>query len=337
MKGLSLEIRVGLLVLVAIGLLVGFIFLLGGVDFSEGYTVYVDFNNPGNVKPGAAVSIGSLRVGSVDEIEYRGGKLDPRTGRRALIRMRLSVDREVQETIHEDALFYVTSSSLLGESVVAIDPGTWEAPVLEEGAVVQGVDPPRLDLAMALAYELLDNMVRLIRSNRDEIQGLLTHLASMIRGLDELLTQERPRLVRILENVETATTEANELMRSVRGTVDGPRVQRSLRNLDETLAAVARDIDPILADARGALTKVNATLDTFGPEQRDQIQSTMRNVEELSVNANSAVTDAREIVAHIRAGRGTVGAIVMDEELYDDIQEMLRDLKHNPWKLFWRE
>jgi len=27
----------------------------------------------------------------------------------------------------------------------------------------------------------------------------------------------------------------------------------------------------------------------------------------------------------------------MDEEIYDDIQEMLRDLKHNPWKLFWRE
>jgi len=27
----------------------------------------------------------------------------------------------------------------------------------------------------------------------------------------------------------------------------------------------------------------------------------------------------------------------MDEEIYDDVQEMLRDLKHNPWKFFWRE
>ena len=63
----------------------------------------------------------------------------------------------------------------------------------------------------------------------------------------------------------------------------------------------------------------------------------MSDAAELAENANEAVADARAIVAHVRAGRGTVGAIVMDEELYDDIQEMLRDLKHNPWKLFWRE
>ena len=25
------------------------------------------------------------------------------------------------------------------------------------------------------------------------------------------------------------------------------------------------------------------------------------------------------------------------EQLYDDLQEMVRDVKHNPWKFFWRE
>jgi phospholipid/cholesterol/gamma-HCH transport system substrate-binding protein len=29
--------------------------------------------------------------------------------------------------------------------------------------------------------------------------------------------------------------------------------------------------------------------------------------------------------------------VVMDEQLYDDLQELVRDLKHNPWKFFWRE
>ena len=28
---------------------------------------------------------------------------------------------------------------------------------------------------------------------------------------------------------------------------------------------------------------------------------------------------------------------VMDEQIYDDVQEMVRDLKHNPWKFFWKE
>ena len=34
---------------------------------------------------------------------------------------------------------------------------------------------------------------------------------------------------------------------------------------------------------------------------------------------------------------GSVGALVMDEAIYDDLQEMVRDLKHNPWKFLWRE
>jgi phospholipid/cholesterol/gamma-HCH transport system substrate-binding protein len=27
----------------------------------------------------------------------------------------------------------------------------------------------------------------------------------------------------------------------------------------------------------------------------------------------------------------------MDEAVYDDVQEMVRDLKHNPWKFLWKE
>ena len=34
--------------------------------------------------------------------------------------------------------------------------------------------------------------------------------------------------------------------------------------------------------------------------------------------ANATIADARAIVSHIREGRGTVGAFVMDEEIYDD-------------------
>jgi phospholipid/cholesterol/gamma-HCH transport system substrate-binding protein len=49
------------------------------------------------------------------------------------------------------------------------------------------------------------------------------------------------------------------------------------------------------------------------------------------------LADAKQIVGHMKRGEGTVGALLMDEEIYDDVQEMLRDLKHNPWKLFWRE
>ena len=34
---------------------------------------------------------------------------------------------------------------------------------------------------------------------------------------------------------------------------------------------------------------------------------------------------------------GTVGGMVTDPEVYDDLKDLLRDLKRNPWKLMWRE
>lgn len=334
MKGLSLEVRVGLLVIVAMGLLGAFVFVLGGYSFEDSYPIYVDFDNPGTVKPGAPVTIAGMKVGAVDEIIYRGGELDPETGSRALIRMRLSIEERVRDTVHEDALFYVASQSVLGEQVIAIDPGSHERPPLEENAVVRGVDPPRLDLALALGYELLDAMVTAIRNNREELQDMLQNVAGILRALNSILTDNRESIDRIITNVEHATEEAAALAQSARATVDSTEVRRIVDNLDRTLAVVSRDLEPILADTRAAVSSVN---DTLGPEQRGQIQSTIQNAAELSERANRTVSDAQRIVTHIREGRGTVGALVMDEEIYDDLQEMLRDLKHNPWKLFWRE
>jgi phospholipid/cholesterol/gamma-HCH transport system substrate-binding protein len=82
-----------------------------------------------------------------------------------------------------------------------------------------------------------------------------------------------------------------------------------------------------MTDVRGAVADAR---DVFGPEQRTMLKSTIKD-------ASATLADAQNIVNNMKKGEGTVGALLMDEEIYDDVQEMLRDLKHNPWKLFWRE
>jgi len=54
-------------------------------------------------------------------------------------------------------------------------------------------------------------------------------------------------------------------------------------------------------------------------------------------SATGTMDDVESVVARVRRGEGTVGALLIDEEVYDDLKELLRDLKHNPWKFFWRE
>ena len=87
-----------------------------------------------------------------------GGKIDPKTraARRSSAR-EVAIEQRVQDSIHDDADFYVTTQGVLGEQFLAIDPGTPEQPVARTRApTVKGIDPPRLDLFLAKAYELLD-------------------------------------------------------------------------------------------------------------------------------------------------------------------------------------
>jgi phospholipid/cholesterol/gamma-HCH transport system substrate-binding protein len=335
---LSLEARVGLLVLVAMVLLGGFVFLLGGIDLREGFAVHVDFDNPGAVQPGAPVRVGGVRVGRVEEVRYMGRRLDTETGRRPLVRIRLSIDRDVRETIHDDALFYVTSQGVLGEQFMAVDPGTHERPPIAEGAIMRGVDPPRLDLALALGYELLETLVGGVRANREELGSLLDDVVALIRAFREILEQNRDRISHIVENVDTVTEEGVALLRGARQEyVEGPRPQRMLARLDRLSALLDRETGPLLGDVRGVATSARETLDTIGPDERRELRETIHAAARVAASAERATQDAERIVAHVRGGQGTVGSLLMDEEIYDDLQELIRDLKHNPWKFFWRE
>ena len=77
---------------------------------------------------------------------------------------------------------------------------------------------------------------------------------------------------------------------------------------------------------------------TVGAEsEQAKLRQMMTDLAEVAKNTKGLTQDAQAIASGVRRGKGTVGALVADEQLYDDLQELVRDLKHNPWKFFWRE
>ena len=45
----------------------------------------------------------------------------------------------------------------------------------------------------------------------------------------------------------------------------------------------------------------------------------------------------QSLVSDLRGGKGTAGSLLVRDDVYSDLREMIRDLKRNPWKLFWKE
>ena len=335
----SIEVKVGVLILVALGLLGGFIVIMGGLSFEPTYTVYVDFENPGGLQAGAPVKIAGVKVGRVSEMQFRGGRLDAEKQPAAPIRLVVKIEKQYQDAIHDNARFYVTSQGVLGEMFLAVEPGSHDRPIIQDGAVVFGVNPPRLDLLLSESYELLHRAYIGITANEEKLKETFDGLHDTLRGTGDFFKKNQGKLDNIVGNVESVSAEANDSVKAARQRyVDGPQITRIMNNVERTTTTLDRDLGPLLRDGRKVAADASKLSDELASaEQLARYKKITRDLSDTSGHAKLAAADAQALVAHVKRGRGTVGALVMDEAVYDDLQEMLRDLKHNPWKFFWRE
>ncbi|HVR19066.1 MAG TPA: MlaD family protein [Polyangiaceae bacterium] len=337
MKQRSIEVRVGALILLAVGLVLGFVVVLGGVSFQPTYTIYVVFENPGGLTAGAPVRISGVKVGRIAELEFRGG-LDRRPSEpEGLIRAVAKIERRYQSAIHDDARFLVSTQSMLGEMFLAVEPGSRALPTLQDGASVQGISPPRLDLLLSESYDLLHRAYRSL--SQKEVAETLAGLNKTLGLTSELLEKNGPRIERIAANVETLSSEALVTLKAARERyVDGPQMTRILNNVERSSDVVARDLEPLMTDTKGVLSDAKKiTRAISGERELSRIETLADDASATVSGAKALVTDARGLMDRMKHGRGTAGALVMDEALYDDLSELIRDLKHNPWKLIWKE
>lgn len=335
----SIEVKVGILILTAIGLLAAFVIIMGGVNFQPTYPIYVEFDNPGGLQAGAPVKIAGVKVGKISEIQFRGAEVVESGKRDPLVRMKVTVEKRYQKSVRENSLFYVTTQGVLGEQFLAIEPGSQDRPSLPDGAIVRGIDPPRLDMLLSESYELLHTSVQAIRENRKEFSEAFDGLRKTLKGTGELMDKNGDKFDRIVTNVETMTQDGAGMVKEARTKyVQNPQIDRILANTDSVTGTLAKETPPLLADAKVTLANAKKISTTFaGDEEQAKMKQAINDVVEVTARVKAITGDAQTLVSQVKRGKGTVGALMMDEQLYDDLQEMVRDVKHNPWKFFWRE
>ncbi|HEX4337696.1 MAG TPA: MlaD family protein [Polyangiaceae bacterium] len=336
----SMEVKVGVLIVVALGLLAGFVVVMGGLSFQPTYTISVDFDNPGGLKPGAPVQIAGVKIGRVAAVNFRGGKLDPKSHERLpLIRVVASLESQYKNAIFQNSKWFVTTQGVLGEVYLAVDPGSPDHPALVDGSAVTGISPPRLDLLLSEAYELLHRAYVGISENEKQIGETFDDLHRTLKGTGDFFEHNQAKLDRTVDDLQAMTAETRDTLQAAREKyVDNPQIARIMNNAEGVSHSLASDLPPLLADGKRTMNdaaKLSGAL--ASPEQLERYRAITADAKDVADHAKVAAKDASDLVAHVKQGKGTVGALVMDEALYDDVQELLRDLKHNPWKFFWRE
>ncbi len=339
MRDRGTEFKVGLLILVGLVVFAGFIFLLGNFSFSSGYTLHVDYNFSGNIQPGAPVKVSGIKVGKVEEVAFMGGQVNPATGRRVQVRLDVWVEDRIKDAVRQDAEFFINTSGVLGEQYLEIVPGDdYQRPALEEGAVVRGVDPPRTDLIIARLYVVLDSLSSVLTEERDFIRNLLKNGAGAVSELNQLLAENRAELGELIASSgELAGQAAVTLGKVNTGLGDPEVIGRTVRHADALLVTANATLADLNPAARALLTEALRVTRNLTEQRIERAIRVADGAVTATGKAGKLIDNVNGLVGDLRRGKGTAGALLVREELYADLREMIRDLKRNPWKFFWKE
>lgn len=332
--GTAMEVKVGALILASLAILVAFILLLGDFRCSDDAILYVDVPTSGNLKTGAPVKVAGVTVGKVAGVDLWGGRRDPEHGDRPVqVRVTLKVRADVPGMLHEDARFFVTTLGALGEKYIEVDPGSPDRPVLASGATVVGVGPMRLELLGEDAGTIARELSALLRENREEVRAVIRTGRELMATASAILAENREDL---RASMRTARETLDNLARISRAVGEAAGDGADLGRLLASSRAVAEKVETVVAPALdrvpGVLDRVGRTLDEAAglfaegrealAEGRPRVLATLDHVEYLARSA--------------RDGKGSLGALLADREIYDDLVELLKDIKRNPWKLFMK-
>jgi ABC-type transporter Mla subunit MlaD len=218
----------------------------------------------------------------------------------------------------------------------------WDHPPLAEGAVVHGPphvhDPPRTDLVVAKLYEVLDGVASVLTTDKDNIKNLIAKSADAVTQLDTLLVENHDKLGELIANGTELEKQATQTLTKVNaGLGDGKPIAGLIANADGTLATARKslqDITPPAVDLMKDATRVTSLV----TEQRlDRAITAADQAAQAAGKAGGLIDNVNGLVTDLRKGKGTAGALLSKDDVYADLREMIRDLKRNPWKLFWKE
>lgn len=349
------EVKVGLLILVAVIVLAAGVFVIGDKNnlFSRKNEYYILFGSVSGLRSGSPVQLNGVDVGTVDKVVL------PENPRLEQIEVWISVDQKYAERIrggpqmpasgglNQPTQARIKTLGLLGDKFIEITSGATEYPIIPSGGQIPAAQPTNVDALLASGEDVMDNVVEISAS-------LSTILARMERGeglLGELTTNSESG-----QRLKSSVIGAAESMERIATRVEtgqGP-IPRLLndRQMADQLASSLDRFESILVQAQsgpgllpGLLNdpsskqKFDETLATLNQmaqdlqgftadlETSDALLPRLVNDEEygreITGKVNEIVTRLNEISLKISEGNGTAAKLINDPQIYQAVNDII--------------
>lgn len=295
------ETKVGILAVVAIAILIiGYSFLKGNDVFSSENTFYATYPWVDGLTSSKPVLVNGYQIGRVSEMT-----LQPN----GEIRTEFKVKRNY--AIPSNTVARISSTDLLGGKAIVFELGDSPQYAKDGDELTAGVEK---------------NIMSQVEPLQKRIESIASILDSVLVSVNNTLNDQFQRdfgrsvnsLANSLQNLDRITQQVDGLVSSERG-----RISNMLANAESIVVNINNNSDKI--------SRIFANFD----EMADKLAKA--EFEETIASASKAMADFQSIVDRVNQGQGSLGMLLNDENLYDNLNnasknldELIGDMKERP-------
>lgn len=290
--------QVGLMTVALSGALYGgYRFVSRDTGTSGGYRVHAYLPDVTGIAPRSRVMTSGIQVGYIDRLSLEKGKA------------RVDIKMRPEYALYEDAAVGRRATSLIGESIIVLSPGTeGKERIPNEGEIRRFIDEPD------------------IQSLEAQISDILKDVKTVTTTLKNTVGSDRGQadIDKILKNLAEITEQLNESVKENRAEV---------KNLIGNVGGISGDSRPqiaeILANVKQVtedLRKMTAAGDVAQKGKPGELRSTAEHIRHASASLESTLAHADAVAARLDKGEGTLGRLSKDETLINEAEGIVEDV-----------
>lgn len=300
---LSKEVRIGILITAALLVFfTGFYFLKGSSLFSNEKTYYCFFKDIQGLQGSSNVQIRGLNVGRVS-----GTQLIDNKG----VKVSIAIASNIE--VPQGTVAALTSSDLLGTKVIKLELGSGP------GQIEKGQELPTV-----LEGGIIDNLSSQMSPLLANIQGMISTLDTLLVGVNNIVNKENQQAISSsLASLNATTANIAALTQNLKqqsGEING-----IIHNTNSITANLAKNNDKVEHIINNTAMATDKLAKAPIKETFDALQK--------------SATELQGILTKINNNQGSMGALVNDKALYNNLTAslatlnvLMADLKEHPSK-----
>ena len=287
MSNFSREFKVGVITLIALGVVVGFTLFTDdrtGVTSADRYSLYADFPTATGVYAGTQVRIAGVTVGSVREISLVNGQA----------RMRLEMSGDVE--LSRESFGVMASNGILGDKVINLTPGPPGELLVDQDILPIKITGPDLEMLSNRAdqisadVEVITAKFRLLMEGETpaRIEATIKSLDETVNRVNGLTAAQSDEISAVVKNLE----QASALLKL--------QIERTGGQVDTEMASVGAAMDKLdatLVEVEEIAAKVNRGEGTLGALVNDD--GAVRELESALEEVTNTVTEVNNLVRSV--------------------------------------